>query len=46
MEKKEWYLSRWLVLYRCALEKSFLEATYIKGRTGAESELKYADGAF
>ena len=26
MEKKEWYLSRWLVLY--ALGKSFLEATY------------------
>ncbi len=29
MEKKEWYLSRWLVLYRCALEKSFSEATYL-----------------
>ena len=28
MEKKEWYLSRWLVLYRCALEKSFLEHIY------------------
>lgn len=29
MEKKEWYLSQWLVLYRCALGKCFLEATYL-----------------
>lgn len=29
MEKKEWYLSQWLVLYRCAFGKSFLEATYL-----------------
>ena len=29
MEKKQPHLSQWLVLYLCALGKSFLEATYL-----------------
>lgn len=40
MEKKEWYLSQWLVLYRCALGKSFLEA-HIYSLQNSKKGLRY-----
>lgn len=40
MEKKEWYLSRWLVLYRCALEKVF-QKQHIYSLQNSKKGLRY-----
>ncbi len=41
MEKKEWYLSQWLVLYRCALGKKFFRSNIFILYRIAKKGLRY-----